>query len=413
MQTNWDHCRTKASAHDRRIPLRLVRMIFSVTMLLATTPFHDVSRADTRLSTHRPQVAQRPPRPSLSDNTGRVIPAKSSPGLGSSPKKKKPKAKRIALWRRHHSKILRLLLGLAIAWALGLWHREKTRSKSPHSPLAPILKQARVQAPTGPLKVDPAAFESNDVIINESARAVIIATLDPQSPDADLHEEETSEELDLFAPEDSGTRAQISRSLDSMIGEYRNLVKSAKQPPEPGKVLSIRRKAPTLRLPVPLEGHFEGRFGETLMWNRPLDTTMTESGWVAVTNQRVLILFQRKKLRLAPIPIVTETERKQIQLASITHTELERIRIPPFLGVAALTFLWYPVGTLIAAPCLALFLLVRKSILRIHTPDQTLDLPIIPVDQREALKFLAPIQDTQNNHKNQPPTAKGPWGNAQ
>ena len=416
MHTNWDHHCTNASAHDRRLRLRLARLILSVTMLsgvsFAITPLDGISRADTRLPTHHAQVTQRLPKQASIGNSGRVTTAKASPNLGPAQKSKKHKTKRIAFWHHYHSHMLRILLGLAIAWALGFWYREKAQT-SHKSPSAPIFMQARVQPPTGALKVDPAAFESDAVIINESARAVIVATLDPPSTDANGPQEEDSEELDLFAPDDGGTRAQISRSLDSMIGEHRNLATSAKEPPVPGKLLSIRRKAPTLRLPIPLEGHFEGRFGETLMCNRPLHATMTKSGWVAVTNQRVLILFQRKKLRLAFTPIVTETERKQFQLASIQAADLDRIRIPAFLGAAALTFLWYPVGTFISVPCLALFLLVKRSILRIQTSDETLDLPIGTVDQREVLKFLTPFQDTPNNHKNQPPTAKGPWENAQ
>ena len=313
---------------------------------------------------------------------------------------------------------------LVIGYLIIRWRRGKTNSQDvPVEPQMEVLRQVRTQAPQGSLKINPAGFSKEAIIINESAKAIIHQKSFPSQPIPPSAERplekvenvELWENMDLFGQDEQGTRSKISEAVDRMIGEFRdtedqsNEKEDEAQKPRPR---IIRRRAPTLKLPVPLLGQFEGRFGEKLLWHGPYWHRPGLEGWMAVTNQRLIWISDKKKPVFSKDLLHSELDRGQIGIAAVFSAEIAPIRLPELLVLSLLFVLWFPYGTAISIAIVAAYLVIKRPVLKIATRDETLNFPLKNRDLREALKCLEKLLSNRVEEENQGVKKQDAWRKA-
>jgi hypothetical protein len=285
------------------------------------------------------------------------------------------------------------------------------------------LRQVRTKAPQGALKVNPAGFSKEAIIINESAKAIIhqkSLSGQPVPPSAEMSLDraenvELWENMDLFGLDEIGTRSKISEAVDRMIGEFRDTEGQPEEKEDEARKPRpriIRRRAPTLKLPVPLLGQFEGRFGEKLLWHGPYWYRPGLEGWMAVTNQRLIWITDRKKPVFSKDLLHSELERGQISGSSVVSTEVARVRIPEAL-ILALPFVpWFPYGTAISIAILTVYLAIKRSVLKVATRDETLYIPLKNKSLRDASKYLEKLLHKGVEEENQGVEKPAVWRKA-
>jgi hypothetical protein len=327
-------------------------------------------------------------------------------------------------WRSYVADAIRLFVFLVIGYLVILWRRGKKPSQNTtYEQQIEVLRQVRTQAPQGSLKVNPAGFSKEAIIINESAKAIIHQKSLPSQPIPPSAERplekvenvELWENMDLFGQDEAGTRSKISEAVDRMIGEFRdpedqsNEKEDFAQKPRPR---IIRRRAPTLKLPVPLLGQFEGRFGEKLLWNGPYWHRPGLEGWMAVTNQRLIWITDKKKPVFSKDLLHSELDRGQISISAIVSTEIARLRMPELLILPLPFVLWFPYGTAISIAILAAHLTIQRSMLKIATRDEAMHFPLKNKDLREAAKCLEKLLQKRADEENQGVKKQDAWRKA-
>lgn len=337
---------------------------------------------------------------------------------------KRSKPVEVPSWRSYVADAIRLFVFLVIGYLVILWRRGKKPSQNTtYEQQIEVLRQVRTQAPQGSLKVNPAGFSKEAIIINESAKAIIHQKSLPSQPIPPSAERplekvenvELWENMDLFGQDEAGTRSKISEAVDRMIGEFRdpedqsNEKEDFAQKPRPR---IIRRRAPTLKLPVPLLGQFEGRFGEKLLWNGPYWHRPGLEGWMAVTNQRLIWITDKKKPVFSKDLLHSELDRGQISISAIVSTEIARLRMPELLILPLPFVLWFPYGTAISIAILAAHLTIQRSMLKIATRDEAMHFPLKNKDLREAAKCLEKLLQKRADEENQGVKKQDAWRKA-
>jgi hypothetical protein len=109
---------------------------------------------------------------------------------------------------------------------------------------------------------------------------------------------------------------------------------------------------------------------------------------VALTNQRLLALYERQVLKLLPPSLEIQVSRHQTEISAIGEYGTVRTKRPTFLIAGLVIFLWYPVGTFIACILVALFFAVPRPEIQISTGGQRRRYPLALADQEDLLRNL-------------------------
>ncbi len=152
--------------------------------------------------------------------------------------------------------------------------------------------------------------------------------------------------------------------------------------------IQLRRGILSL-LPATFAEHFESLPEETVRWTAPLRVVGSLRGEVCITNFRLLAVYERTRITCWPPARKQELRRHQLALSSLARFETVRVQQPIFLGVGVLTFLWYPIGTILACLAVGCYFGVPRPQLSVAVGfGSRRYYPLQLPDQREALKIL-------------------------
>lgn len=156
----------------------------------------------------------------------------------------------------------------------------------------------------------------------------------------------------------------------------------------PGETSRSKKRRGPLQLPSPFSGHFSGQRGETLRWRTSFDVPFYMSGHLAITNRRILAVYESTSVSLLPPRVAVKKKRHQCGIRQLTH--YKRVYTPrsPFLLFAALSLPWYPFGTVAAIGCILGYALIRRPELALRVGAQQRLFPLNPTDLNNALRTL-------------------------
>jgi len=223
-----------------------------------------------------------------------------------------------------------------------------------YQPKAVVLSE-----PNGP---DPLTYQQTDVFQKVSGKkSYQSVTLD----------------LSLDCPE---LERSISNEIDEIISSIKVLDQNTEQPiPQ------------MLLLPAEMIGHFEAMPGEVLVWSAPLFVKGVCEGMLAITNLRLLALYERRIFKLIPPSIIFQTKRNQALLHQISLYKPVQVNRPSFLAAGAVVFWWFPFGTIGACAAIAAYLFFTRRELGVWTPKQKRTYPLSMVDLEEAMSSIGKI----------------------
>lgn len=225
-------------------------------------------------------------------------------------------------------------------------------------------KAVVLEQPAGP---DPMTYEQTDVFQKVAGqKAVPSIALD----------------LSFDGPE---LEQSISKEVDWIISSIKIKGDSQSAAPSPSLFL----------LPAEMMGHFEGFPGEQLVWSAPLYIKGVCEGQLAITNQRLLALYERRSIRSWPPALIYRTKRHQIKLDQISLYKAVRVNRPSFLGMGATVFWWFPFGTLFAVAMIGAYLTLTRRELGIWTASHKKTYPLSMVDTEEAMSSISRVTGRQ------------------
>jgi hypothetical protein len=265
------------------------------------------------------------------------------------------------------------IVGFALLGLFLRYQKEFSESQSDMKDLstAPAVRrdngyQAKavvLSEPTGP---DPLTFERTDVFQKVAGKQR------PQSVTLDLT---------IDGPE---LERSISNEIDDIISSIKIVDNQAEQ-----KVPQM------LLLPAEMVGHFEAMPNEVLVWSAPLYIKGVCEGMLAITNMRLLALYERRSFKLWVPSIVFQTKRNQTLLKQISLYKPIQVNRPSFLAAGAAIFWWFPFGTVGACAAIGAFLFLTRRELGIWTAKQKRVYPLSMVDLEEAMSSIAKITGVQ------------------
>ncbi len=224
-------------------------------------------------------------------------------------------------------------------------------------------KAVVLSEPSGP---DPLTFERTDVFQK------IVGKQRPQSVTLDLA---------IDGPE---LERSISNEIDEIISSIK-IVESEK----------VQHKPQMLLLPAEMVGHFEAMNGEVLVWSAPLYIKGVCEGMLAITNFRLLALYERRSVKLWMPSLVFQTKRNQTLLKQISLYKPVQVNRPSFLAAGAAIFWWFPFGTVGACVAIGAFLFFTRRELGVWTSKQKRTYPLSMVDLEEAMSSIGKITGVQ------------------
>jgi hypothetical protein len=231
-------------------------------------------------------------------------------------------------------------------------------------------KAVVLDEPGGP---DPATFEQTDVFQKVAAAG--------RKPSVAL-------DLTLDGPE---LEKSISDEIDLLISSIK--VKEDPLGATPAQMFL---------LPAEMMGHFEGMPYEHLVWSAPIYIKGVCEGQLAITNMRILALYERRHLRLWPPALIYQTKRNQMRLDQISLYKHVQVNRPSFLAAGACVFWWFPFGTIGAVAAIAAYLFLTRRELGVWTSSQKRTYPLSMVDAEEAMSSIARATGLQPLGRNEP-----------
>jgi hypothetical protein len=224
-------------------------------------------------------------------------------------------------------------------------------------------KAVVLSEPTGP---DPATFERTDVFQKVAGK---------QRPHS------VTLDLTIDGPE---LESSISKEIDLIISSIKIVDKESEQ-----KIPQM------LLLPAEMAGHFEPMSGEVLVWSAPLYIKSVCEGMLAITNIRLLALYERRSFKLWPPSIIFQTKRNQTLVKQVSLYKPVQVNRPIFLAAGAAIFWWFPFGTIGACIAMVSFLFFTRRELGIWTAKQKRVYPLSMVDLEEAMSSIGKITGLQ------------------
>jgi hypothetical protein len=129
--------------------------------------------------------------------------------------------------------------------------------------------------------------------------------------------------------------------------------------------------------------------GERIHWLAPFGLWGRCDGTLAITSLRTLAVYRKRTFRFLPPGATVELRRHQAALRQITYYKPVAVRRSEWLLGAALIFLWYPLGTIVATVLLGLYFAVPRQELGIWSGGQVKRrYPLAPGDRSEAIQTL-------------------------
>lgn len=276
------------------------------------------------------------------------------------------------------------IVGAALFVLFMRYRKEFGESLADHGELAQAPPVAKPPTPYGaysakpvllsePAGPDPRTFEQTDVFqkVADAGRKPSVA-------------------LDLTV-EGEALEKSISDEIDLLISSIK--IKEDAKAPVP---------APMFLLPAEMMGHFEGLPDEQLAWSAPVYIKGVCEGQLAITNMRILALYERRSFRPWPPALVYRTKRNQIRLDQISLYKPVQVNRPSFLAAGACVFWWFPFGTLGAVAAIAGFLFLTRRELGVWTTSQKRTYPLSMVDTEEAMSSIAQATGLQPLGRNEP-----------
>ncbi len=267
-------------------------------------------------------------------------------------------------------------IGLVGFTLIGLFLRYQKEFSDSQSDLkdltaAPAMRrdggyQAKAVILSEPVGADPLTYERTDVFQKVAGKQR------PQSVTLDLA---------MDGPE---LERSISNELDDIISSIKIVDKTT------DTLISQM-----LLLPAEMAGHFEALQGEVLVWSAPLYIKGVCEGMLAITNRRLLALYERRSFKIWMPSVVFQTKRNQTLLGQISLYKPMQVKRPSFLAAGAAIFWWFPFGTVGACVAIAGFLFLTRRELGIWTAKQKRTYPLSMVDLEEAMSSIGKITGMQ------------------
>ncbi len=213
-----------------------------------------------------------------------------------------------------------------------------------------------------------------------------------------------AEAVSLFGPLHSKENAAISFELSSHTHRSLDRGKS-----EVKSTLSNKSHVPMEKpyFPKPIAEHYTPQSREKLLWHKIYHQGSNE-GIMAITNQRVLHIYQRRVIKIFPPGLELSLEKNQHPLLSLHIVQRHRTRKNIFLILGAPFVFWFPYGTLLSALMGVIYgVWTRQEIAIGVRPDRLKSYPLPEETQAEFISILKKIRSRRilSRKKNHPPKA--------
>lgn len=187
----------------------------------------------------------------------------------------------------------------------------------------------------------------------------------------------------LFGKDDTGQKNALEEEISALAAGSEDIDPL----PHPLKAAGgqHREKKP---FPEHVARHFEIQNQEKLLWHQTYYQGSNE-GLVAITNQRILHVYQEQVFRFFPPGMKLKIERNQHPLLGLRTIRRRRTR-KDFLLIGAAPFVvWFPYGTIVSLVMLALYAGWTRDELAIGiNPKRLKSYPLPPETQAQFLEVL-------------------------
>jgi hypothetical protein len=191
----------------------------------------------------------------------------------------------------------------------------------------------------------------------------------------------------LFGRDDTGQKKAMGEEISALAASSDDSASPAMANKERVRN-KVRKTLDDGLFPDHLARHFEVHDKEKLIWHQTYYQGSNE-GLVAITNQRVLHVYQFQLFKIFPPGMKLQIERNQHPLLGIRTIRRRRTRKDFLLIGAAPFLLWFPLGTMISMIMVAFYAGWTRDELAIGANPQRLkSYPLPPETQTQFLEVL-------------------------